>query len=485
MASVPDVDSVLEEARVEPIPYKKGQPYILLDGILRSSHNTLAGILMGRAAHEALGVNVGYLCWQENPDHYCDRLFKKAGVEPVEWRPYVDEQSALFKLWARLRGAWHAILGGKRVLDVEQEETQLGDLIYDSIIRYNPDVLTLDDATPRMVRSAVVKSLTRHRAMDRLFEDRNVQALALSHKTYSRFGVPGRLAVKHGCTVFSRKTTHVNRIESMCEYKTSDFYIGRDEFGEMKDKLKKEGLEGYSEKRLKGKSRDYNNECAFGTKKEYKKEVIEQKMGVGDRPVAVIAPHIFSDEPHVDRGMVYRDYYVWLIRTIELAASIPHVQWVVKPHPSAAYYGEEGVVERIVRRNDSVQLAPSDVKTDSVLQVVDAVCTVRGTIGLEALLFDCQVILAGNAYYEEIDAVNLCLDEDEYERALRSIGKKESLPAQTKEAALAALYYSKARFDHASPLLGIERPPCLSEQEELEHDLPLIETATAFLKEQD
>ena len=47
MHPVDDVESLLDSFPLEPIPSKEGRPYMLVDGILTSAHNTLAGIAIG------------------------------------------------------------------------------------------------------------------------------------------------------------------------------------------------------------------------------------------------------------------------------------------------------------------------------------------------------------------------------------------------------------------------------------------------------
>jgi hypothetical protein len=179
--------------------------------------------------------------------------------------------------------------------------------------------------------------------------------------------------------------------------------------------------------------------------------------------------------------MIYRDYYQWYRRTLSLTADISHVQWLVKPHPSSSLYDETGVAESLAEEFDHIRLVPSDVQTDSVLRVADTVLTVRGTIGMEALLFDCQVVLAGNAFYEEIESVELCLTEKAYEKTLRSMDAAKDVPMQDKERAMAALYYRNKSYAYVSPIFGPEQPPGISREEERKHYRSNIEQATAFL----
>jgi DNA repair photolyase len=101
---------------------------------------------------------------------------------------------------------------------------------------------------------------------------------------------------------------------------------------------------------------------------------------------------------------------------------------------------------------------------------------------MEALFFNCQVILAGNAYYESIDAVDVNLSETSLRTALRSISRNASIPEKDRLRALAALYYRNESLNYVSPLFGLERPPHLSSKEVVMHDQKIIESLGEYIQ---
>lgn len=484
MMSEKAIHKIIDRYPADPIPHQEGRPYILLDGALKTAHNVLAGLTIGRAAQEVHNLNVGYLCWREDPSHYCDQLYRKAGVVPVEWGPYAERESQMYKLWARLQAEGHGLLRGKKVLGLKRGDIDVSDLIYDDIVRYNEGVVTITDASRGQIAHTVNQALRQLWAIDQLCAEVDVHSIVVSHKTYLRYGIPLRVAFAHGAEVLSRKHVHINRITQRHELNQSDFYLTRSQLDDIVSRLGGDALQEYANRRFKGESNNYNELYAFQKKRDYEAESLVKQMGLNEgRPIAMLAPHIYSDEPHYDRTMIHPDYFKWLEQTLEITRDIPHVQWIVKPHPSSPFYGEDGVTEQLTNAHDHVHLVPEDIKTDSVLRVADAVCTVRGTVGMEALLFGCKVILTGNAFYENIDAVRLCLTEREYVEALQSIQKKEPPTESLKKQALAALYYQKSRFEYVSPTFGLEHPPGIPPEEEREHDRPVIEQAVSFLIE--
>lgn len=464
------------------VSQREGHPCMLLDGYLRTSHNTLINIAIGVAANEVFNVNVSYLCSKEKPDHYSDRLFKAAGIPPTEVAPYRTKTSNISKLAARAEGYARGLFNKQSLLNFEKDGVPIGDLIYDSIVRSNSGVYTLQDY-PRRSRSQVIERAIRRKWLfDRVFESIDVSHLVLSHKVYTGFGIPARVATDHDVTFVSKSRAHLNRVDSLKGHRENDYVLSLKEMDDVAERVGEKKLFDYASDRFEGNVDGTDVEFAFADKKGYDAEILRSKLGATDTPLAVIAPHAFSDAPHCDRDMVYGDYYLWFVRLLELTKKVKDVRWAVKPHPSSSMYSEEGVVESIVQRHDHVQLVPTDVRTDSVLQAADAILTVRGTIGMEALLFDCQVILAGNAIYESIDSMNLNLSEDDLREAIHSIRRKTTVPDQDKIRALAALYYRNESYNYVSPLFGPERPPGFSQEEAEAHDWKNIESLHAYLE---
>lgn len=464
------------------VSHNEGRPYMLLDGYLRSAHNTLINIAIGVAANEVLNVNVGYLCSKEKPGHYSDRLFRKAGIDPVEVAPYRTDISNVFKLIARTEGYMRSLFGDGYILNFEKDGVLIGDLIYDSIVRSNSDVYTLQHYPWKKKAQVIERAIRKKHLFDLFFESTHVDYLVLSHKVYTRFGVPVRVATDKGVNFISKTRAHLNHVKTIEDHRRNDYVLSTAEMDSIIEHVGEERLFAYASNRFEGNVEGADVEFAFTNKEDYDADTLRAELGETDKPLAVIAPHAFSDAPHCDREMAYADYYLWFVRLLELTQKVDNVQWVVKPHPSSSLYQEEGVVESLVQEHEHVELVPEDVRTDSVLQAADAILTVRGTIGMEALLFDCQVILAGNAIYESIDSVNLNLTEGELRDAIRSIRHKSIIPEQDKIRALAALYYRNESYNYVSPLFGPERPPGLSEEKARAHDWSNIEAIRTYLE---
>lgn len=481
MSKFQSVNEATDQIPLRPIPQREGRPYILVDGLISTAHNTLINIAIARAANEARNLNVGYLCYDGSTGHYTNTLYKKAGLRPFELGPISQVQASFFKVRARLTGYWKAIQGESGLLNLKAEGVPIGDLVYDGVIRGNSDVYTVEGAAIDQARTVVESALRRARAVRTLFRSEPIDTLVLSHKVYA-MGIPARMATANGIEFISRSRAHLNRINSMEGHVRNDYVLTVDEMDEVLELIGRDRVSAYVRSRFRGDADGTDAQFAFGDKVGYETSELRSAMGLDERPVGLIAPHAFSDAPHCDRDMLYPDYYQWFTRTLELTQEIDDIQWVVKPHPSSSLYQEKGVVAERVSQHGHVQLVPDDVKTDSVLHLADAVLTVRGTIGMEALLFDCKVLLGGNAIYEEIQPVTVCLTEQKYWTELSSIKKKKTVSERAKRRAMATLYYRNKSYRYVSPLFGPERMPGLPSNEARDHDRENIERAASFLE---
>jgi hypothetical protein len=157
-------------------------------------------------------------------------------------------------------------------------------------------------------------------------------------------------------------------------------------------------IERYLSEYFSGKA-DINSKNAFNNKQTLTRAGFLREMKVGNehQKIIFIMPHCFSDAAHGGGSMLFRDYYDWLIKTLEHIKHIKGVLWVVRPHPGAYMYNEARIVEELVQsiNQNNVRLCPADLSTKTVLQVADVIVTVRGTIAIEAAIFGIPVVTCG------------------------------------------------------------------------------------------
>lgn len=174
-----------------------------------------------------------------------------------------------------------------------------------------------------------------------------------------------------------------------------------------------------------------------------------------DGPIVLIASHCFTDFPHLTGKQAFRDYYQWLKHTLQFSMRLRHIKWIVREHPMSPRYRECGIVESLCAEFPHVHFVSTEVDMGTLLSKVDAVVTVRGTVGMEAVIHGCKVICSATSVYSDLNIATTCTEQTQYFSELQRITKgKHFEPVAMRKASL-ALYYL---FYHApiSSTLEIE-----------------------------
>lgn len=139
------------------------------------------------------------------------------------------------------------------------------------------------------------------------------------------------------------------------------------------------------------------------------------QLGIGpDRKVAVIYSHILYDTLFFFGTDLFSNYVEWLVETVRAACANPHIDWLIKVHPSNLWRGELNTLlggryeeERLIEQTigklpPHVRIVPASTKLNPYtwFQLADYGITVRGTSGLEMAALGKRVITAGTGRYE-------------------------------------------------------------------------------------
>ena len=167
------------------------------------------------------------------------------------------------------------------------------------------------------------------------------------------------------------------------------------------NKIEKYFKERYS--KVNGGNYTYKLDLNDATSGDDNLETIIEKKKMYEK-IVLIAPHAFSDASHeTANDLIFLDYYEHLFETLKFISSnqkLNNILWIVRPHPASKRYNEEGIVEGIVKNlnKKNILLSPK-ISTAKILELSDVVITSRGTIGLEALCFGKNAIIAGSSVY--------------------------------------------------------------------------------------
>jgi hypothetical protein len=349
------------------------------------------------------------------------------------------------------------------LLEVEYEGIRVGDLLYDDVLK-----LTGKGTIARIdgdVRRSIARSYYYYQQYRALFGARRYEYYVSTHTAYSQYGLLCRVALSRGVKVIETTDIQMTFFARIASDDLPTYHQGirnsiARELGQaqaMPDALR-EAARSALQRRLNSQVNQIDVEKAYRGRV-YDRSELRQALGLeGEGKLVFVLAHVFADAPHLSSGMLHPDYYQWLLSTLRACAGIPSVQWVVKPHPSASLYGEQGAVEKIVAdlRAENVVACPADLNTRSLVECADALVTVHGTAGLEYACLGIPVLLAGRPFYSGFGFTAEPASVADYERELARLADVGRLTPEQMDRALEVYAIWDRQFDWNNPIITTE-----------------------------
>lgn len=437
---------------------RNGTTGILIEGFLDSPTSIVEKSRLANAASDATDLNVlvivrGFYKWSSN----VLPIYKSFGFSQYFfwWRNYLNPFLVLpslcsaFYIFQRLRD-------GHSLVSYMKDGILIGDLIYDTLIRYIPNSYTVDKLSFLKHSRLILRSMLFYYANKRLLSKNNIKVLVTSHNVYAEFGMLCRQAHKLGALVLL-KDMDVFKIYSQDMNVNEHFLKPKVDVVDnlyLQSNLSKERK--YFQARLNGELAQIDVKNAYQNKKKYNKEAsirLNSAFELSKKNIFVFA-HAFSDAPHVGEGLLFKDYYDFLKKTLIKLNENTNINCFVKAHPSSYMWGESGGVEGIIKENGllNVCILPNDYNTNSIIDVADVIITAKGTAGLEFSCAGIPAITAGKGYYH---GFGICHEPDsinEYFDLLADCEKLQKLNEKIIRKALIVLFQSFNMRYH-SPIL--------------------------------
>lgn len=337
--------------------------------------------------------------------------------------------SPVLFLFAHLRTAWSFLRMEYpcQLLNIHMGGIKAGDLIYDEVLRTTrqPTVRTLNlDAY-----KVIARSWYYYFQYSCLFSWKRYRYYIATHTAYPEYGLLCRVALREKVTVIETSDIQMSAYDSIGEYDLPTYHQGihaqivSELSTNTRSVAERESRARESlRQRLESEIKQMDAQKAYSGRI-YQRSELTDALGIEPQQrIGFVLAHVFCDSPHLSSSMLHADYYRWLEDTIDCCADATGITWVVKPHPSAALYGEQGMVEAMVttRNAANVRVCPGDLNTSSLRYCADVVLTVHGTAGLEYSCLGIPAILAGTPFYAGFGFTHEPQTADEYSAAIKS-----------------------------------------------------------------
>ena len=261
--------------------------------------------------------------------------------------------------------------------------------IYESILRSGTHTVSINSL--RASRQLYI-AITYFIYFKQAFQTYKIKAVALSHDNYIGMGLIARIAYSKNVPVYLAnaygvlKTDHTHQIyEQYTQY--------RNIFDELSSLEKLDAIEWSREtlsRRLKG---EVGVEMSYQTKSAYHPLRFDRQLNDSKKLKIVVATHCFFDSPHGFGGMLFTDFYEWLI-FLGLISLETDYEWYIKPH--ADYMpGTLEVLQDFIKEFPSFKIIDPKVSWHQLKDEGGSIAlTCYGSIGHELPLLGWRVINA-------------------------------------------------------------------------------------------
>ena len=312
------------------------------------------------------------------------------------------------------------------------DDIKIGDLIYDAIVA-NHDIVTIDDfeLILKEYKPDVIELFNIFFFYRFLFSHMLVKSVVVSENTYAR-AILVRMAVKNSLITVCASSYACTEYNESNVYRTPFALINKISKSELIERVSTDpelvnASEQYFNDRLNGLNDAFCSKLSYVDKKILARPDLIQLLDINpEYNTVLVAPHCFSDCIHGVKHWVFRDYYEWLIYTLEVLKNVKGIDVLFKPHPYAIHYGKAEVdaFDSIVEKYDFIKVIPNELSTTSVLAITDVVLTACGTIALEAACLGIESINVCEPYYGGYDLVKTIKDKVSYHNYLSTLNEE-------------------------------------------------------------
>lgn len=365
------------------------------------------------------------------------KIYKSMGVNKIfHIRPTMNEKLEVDKLF---NNTYQKINSKYDLFKLKLSGIDIGVDIYESyLIRFHQPTLDINDLR---FKKLFKDALTNLICWKNILNNYDIKAVYISHRSYVETNVLARLCYKKNIPVyinsgdFTKFERHENsNLNQAKHYKSI--------FKELTKEQKKHAID-ISKKRLKlkfegeiGVDMTYSEKTAFHNRI-YKKKILKPS----EKIKVLICTHCFYDNPQCYGGLLFIDFYEWLIYLSKISFNTDY-DWYIKPHPDYLP-GTIEILEAITAEFNNIKFINPNVSFFQLAdEGLDFALTCNGTVAQELPFLGINVINADInnphcSYNFSYTPKNL----NDYENTLLNLGNFTSLLNNKEE--IYELYYIK------------------------------------------
>ncbi len=321
-------------------------------------------------------------------------VYRSFGVESFI-KPNIDKnlENSSIKIYNKLI---KKIKKKEDIYKIYVNKAFLGDLIYDSYLKYNyaPTI----DINSKKFKIFLYEFICLHQYWENYFKNNNIKAVLGVHAHYS-YAILFRVAFKFNIPVYVHNEGKVFYLNNKNQYQFSEYRFFNKIHASFSLKEKKECLkigESLIKKRISGEKRGNIGSTYISKSSFNKSDKLVLKRN--NKIKILICTQDFFDAINVYGKFHFVDFVEWL-NFLGKLSNITKYDWYIKDHPN--YSGKykkyqpftTNVTKEIIKKYKNINYLKPDTKHNEIIKSgIDYVITVFGSVSFEYPYFDIPVI---------------------------------------------------------------------------------------------
>ena len=317
-------------------------------------------------------------------------IYKSMGCEKFLWPNYSNEK----KINKFYNYYLNKIKNKKDLEDLKINNIWVGDLLYDSYLKYNKKVTV--NISDKKFKEYFKNFIEIFLFWEEYIKKNNVKAIIISHAVYL-LALPARIGIKYNIRTYVCHAEYIYSLDKDNIFARAEFLNAKKELKKIDKNILRVGLSNAKKRiflRLSGKKAVdiwWAKKSSFGKIK--KKRILNNNK----KFKFLIANHSFLDSPHVYGKHLFTDFYEWL-NFLGKVSNESDSEWYIKTHPYEANF-EKGftlkIVKNMIKKYPKIKLLPTNVTHNQLSKEgINCVLTVLGSVGLEYAAMNIPVINA-------------------------------------------------------------------------------------------
>lgn len=300
----------------------------------------------------------------------------------------------------------------KDILEIKFEDILVGDLIYDTYLRYykKPTINKIDND----VKNVIYKAINVYYNFKKVFNSKKISMFVTTYTTYIQHGIPTRLAIDKGIPVYSiSSNTYIfQEIKKDFPYHTKNYteFVSELPFNVNYD------VKAIFESRFSG---NIDKGISYMRKSSYSNidnsNLLSKLLNLKKRNVFIYI-HDFYDSPHINRCLLFNDLYDYIYNIFDNIENDSESTFFVKSHPNSVY-NSDSIIHELVNKfkYKNIHLLDSRISNNDIIKIKpDLIVTARGTVTIEMAYFNIPVVALFDNPYVNFDFVHTCYSKKEY-----------------------------------------------------------------------